>query len=478
MAIVQNGTNKYIDHPIIVDAAGSTPFTTVASGITAAVGLGLAAPTTVFIKSGTYTEDLTLVSGINLEGENEHTVIIDGAHTVPAAGTFKASHIKFAQTTPATNVFVEGGAGTCAIDIEHCIFYIDSGMAFNLVTSTGPIAIDNCSDISPANSIIDNTTGASAVTIKNSVLGSGAVAAAIGGTTTIISSHLHCSLDFQGTATSYVRNCSVTSDSVNEPQVSTNDTTTVYLSDSTINSGTAATLNVVDAGSTVYVCNCGLISTVAGGNLVIGAGTVQFDEATFWTAKGITVATPTYDSRVVTGSLQLDPTTTVGALYGTAGVVTSTAAMTDGQVLIGSTGVAPVLGTLTAGAGISVTNAAGTITVASTGSAIWTAMDADATLAVNTARINTKAAALLTATLPATAAVGTTLILQGSAVGANGWKIAQNAGQNIQVGNTSTTIGAGGSIASTDEGDGVSLVCTVADTTWNAFAVVGNLTIV
>ena len=478
MAIVQNGTNKYIDHPIIVDAAGSTPFTTVASGITAAVGLGLAAPTTVFIKSGTYTEDLTLVNGINLQGENEHTVIIDGAHTVPAAGTFKASHIKFAQTTPATNVFVEGGAGTCAIDIEHCIFYIDSGIAFNLVASTGPIAIDNCSDISPANSIIDNTTGASVVTIKNSVLGSGAVAAAIGGATTILSSHLHCSLDFQGTASSYVRNCSVTSDGVNTPQISTNDTTTVYLSDSTINSGTAATLNVVDAGSTVYVCNCGLISTVVGGNLVIGLGSVQFDEATFWTAKGITVTTPVYDSRVVTGSLQLDPTTTVGALYGAAGVVTSTAAMTDGQVLIGSTGVAPVLGTLTAGAGISVTNAAGSITVASTGSAIWTAMDADATLAVNTARINTKAAALLTATLPATAAVGTTIILQGSAAGANGWKIAQNALQNIQIGNTSTTIGAGGSIASTDDNDSISLVCTVADTTWNAFAVVGNLTIV
>jgi hypothetical protein len=68
--------------------------------------------------------------------------------------------------------------------------------------------------------------------------------------------------------------------------------------------------------------------------------------------------------------------------------------------------------------------------------------------------------------------------LQGSAVGANGWLIAQNAGQNIQVGNTSTTIGAGGSIASTDVGDGVSLVCTVADTTWNAFSVIGNLTIV
>jgi trimeric autotransporter adhesin len=47
--------------------------------------------------------------------------------------------------------------------------------------------------------------------------------------------------------------------------------------------------------------------------------------------------------------------------------IASTAAPTNGQILIGSTGKAPVLGTLTAGANISITNSAGAITIASTG---------------------------------------------------------------------------------------------------------------
>ncbi len=44
----------------------------------------------------------------------------------------------------------------------------------------------------------------------------------------------------------------------------------------------------------------------------------------------------------------------------------STAALTNGQILIGSTGAAPVAATLTAGAGIGIVNAAGSITISAT----------------------------------------------------------------------------------------------------------------
>lgn len=47
--------------------------------------------------------------------------------------------------------------------------------------------------------------------------------------------------------------------------------------------------------------------------------------------------------------------------------LTSTAAPTNGQILIGSTGKAPVLATLTAGDNISITNSAGSITIAAAG---------------------------------------------------------------------------------------------------------------
>ena len=48
------------------------------------------------------------------------------------------------------------------------------------------------------------------------------------------------------------------------------------------------------------------------------------------------------------------------------GAVVPLAEATDGQIPLGSTGNAPVLGTLTAGMGISITNAAGSVTVTNT----------------------------------------------------------------------------------------------------------------
>lgn len=58
------------------------------------------------------------------------------------------------------------------------------------------------------------------------------------------------------------------------------------------------------------------------------------------------------------------------------GVSSFTAAMTNGQVLIGSTGATPTPATLTAGAGITVTNSAGGITLASPGSVLISSVDA------------------------------------------------------------------------------------------------------
>jgi|GEM_PF-5395327 len=57
--------------------------------------------------------------------------------------------------------------------------------------------------------------------------------------------------------------------------------------------------------------------------------------------------------------------------------------LTDGQVLIGTTGGTPVAATLTAGSGIQITNAAGAITLAVTGSAL-TGQTASATTVVGT----------------------------------------------------------------------------------------------
>ena len=96
-------------------------------------------------------------------------------------------------------------------------------------------------------------------------------------------------------------------------------------------------------------------------------------------------------------------------------------------------------------------------------------------IAINTGYIADNAA-LCTLTLPATAAQGTIFRIAGN--GAGGWLLAQNASQTVKFGNAATTVGVGGSLASTDPGDALECLCVVANTTWRVLSAVGNLTIV
>lgn len=78
-------------------------------------------------------------------------------------------------------------------------------------------------------------------------------------------------------------------------------------------------------------------------------------------------------------------------------------------------------------------------------------------------------------TLPLTADIGDTIEV--AAINANGWKIAQNAGQQIQVRNTATTVGVTGSLASTAIGDTARIVCFAENTTWILLSHEGTLAV-
>jgi hypothetical protein len=85
-------------------------------------------------------------------------------------------------------------------------------------------------------------------------------------------------------------------------------------------------------------------------------------------------------------------------------------------------------------------------------------------------------ASLVTMTLPASAAVGDILRVAGLGVG--GWKIAQNASQVIHFGESDTTTGTGGSLASTHKYDAIHLVCVATNNQFVVLSSVGNITVV
>ena len=152
--------------------------------------------------------------------------------------------------------------------------------------------------------------------------------------------------------------------------------------------------------------------------------------------------------------------------------------LNDGQIYIGATSGHPIAENITAGTGINIANAANSITISATGGGVtWSTITA-ATLsaAINNGYVLNHAATPCVVTLPATAAIGSKIILKGLA-GSGGWTVTANTGQTIQFGNTSSS--SAGSFSSTNAGDSCELTCIVANTTWElSNAVSAGLTVV
>lgn len=93
----------------------------------------------------------------------------------------------------------------------------------------------------------------------------------------------------------------------------------------------------------------------------------------------------------------------------------------------------------------------------------WVVVTTSQTMSLNTGYI-ANGGALVTLQLPAVSEPGDQIAISG--YGAGGFLISQTAGQQIQIGNTATTVGAAGSVASTNRFDSLRLVCVVANTIW------------
>lgn len=163
---------------------------------------------------------------------------------------------------------------------------------------------------------------------------------------------------------------------------------------------------------------------------------------------------PTVPSTAITSGQVLVMNSTNGQV--------GTLTLTNGQLAIGSTGATPVAANITAGAGISIANGAGSITVSATGSGFAWA-DGSGAIAVVSNR-GYFITATSTATLPASPTEGdavsfivdTTQILTIQATGT----------QVIRVGNTVSA--AAGTCVSTLRGDAISLVYRSTGTAWIA----------
>src|SRR5215510_4599697 len=156
----------------------------------------------------------------------------------------------------------------------------------------------------------------------------------------------------------------ITFDVTESPEIAT-----TYAADSGSAVPVANTLNVV-GGSGITTSGVGdtLTISLSGGGTAIDSFTTDVAGPVLPDGSGNVAVTggQVFSSGVIANTLRLSVEATANTLlYGNGNNVAMSeiGPLTNGQVIIGSTGLAPVANTIIGGAGITVTNGAGTITV-------------------------------------------------------------------------------------------------------------------
>lgn len=169
--------------------------------------------------------------------------------------------------------------------------------------------------------------------------------------------------------------------------------------------------------------------------------------------------------------------TSNGVLLGNGtSAISALAALTNGQIIIGSTGSSPVPSTLTSGTSISISSIDGSITINDvTADVPWLVITL-AQVAVNRESYITNGIIPVVITLPLDGAssIGDQFAIT---TGTQQWVLAQNASDRIQIRNSTTTIGTLGSLASSALGDTI-YVIKRATNMWQVVSYIGTITVV
>jgi hypothetical protein len=430
-----NQLTNYGSYQYVVTGSNPGPFHTIQTAINQALADG--ATTTIFVQPGTYTENLTLYSGIDIQGSSEGQVTIIGLHTLPTTGTFTIANCYLVSDT---DIFNQADAGTTVVVLQNCTFALLSGYIFNLINWTGDLGITRCLDSSTSNSIINNDSGA-ALAISDSLVGAGTTTMAVTGVTTIDNSNIFCPITGTGNAVINIDAGSIIDGAIT---IATPATLSIY--NSRVTNGANPCITTTSVGLTTLE---NVILDCSGATAIAGTGQLELGEVVF-NDVSVIAGTITYANASLLGASNIN-LENVLFLKNSSG--------TAGQVLTSSGAATPPVWSNPV-------------------STFWQITTTDAvTMVPDNGYIPKNALGHLTTyTLPATSAVGTELEISG--FDTHLWTIAQNASQIVNVGSTATTTGVGGSITATSRYDAIRLVCVTSNTVWNLVSSVGNLSVV
>lgn len=278
---VNNSTNRYATSQIIVapTIAEGAMFTSIASAITYAAANGLK---NIFIKPGTYTENLTLPANINLTGFTGDSitplVTIVGKISCTDAGRRTISNIKLQSN--ADNILSVTGSAATAVNLQNCFLTISGATGINYTSSSSSSGIDivDCAGDVASNHALFVSSGAGGIAFYRCIFtGSGWTTTASTTSVSVVSFNqgttIRGALSCSGTGFFvFSQNSNINSSIANTTTLTTSGTAITVINNAVFSSGTASAISI-GAGTTVKITECSIDSSNA--NIITGAGTLE-----------------------------------------------------------------------------------------------------------------------------------------------------------------------------------------------------------
>jgi hypothetical protein len=408
-------------------------FQSINSAITAAVQDGASAsqPALIYVTPGNYAENLFFQPYVYVvgygTGYSEAVVVTGQASNGLNPGTYFFANLTFKNT--GSTLLFGGQANNVKFYIENCKFETSgNGTTITISYENAIVQFINC--------LIQNTGGNQAIdlqdgflTIANSIVRSSATSTFSSGTATFLNSILDESYSISScNSTFYGCFCDAKAQTF---------------------------INV--ASSTLQLFNCVINSTSANGFAInqTSGSTIIYGNLIFpGTAKKIVDTFTALPQTIECGNLSFDGGYTTNSV--------------DGGLWIGSATGVPKAAQLTAGSGITITNAANSITIASTGSGGGTTWQSISTQTQAQAGNGYFITAATTLVLPASPTNGETIQVVSKLTSGNVFIDANQ--KTISGGVVSGNTGA----SSTQVGDTMTLVYDATSQSWNATSMIGS----
>lgn len=278
-------------------------YTTIASAIAAAQGTGI--NSTIFLQPGTYTENITLVPGINLCAFDcdafTPNVTIAGTLTLTTAGTVSISGIRL-QTNAAAFLAVTGAAAS-NIRLIDCYLNCtnNTGITFSAANTSARIDIINCTSELVTTGIglfAHSSTGALVLYgLQGANDGLSTTASTCSaGNLSILNSVINFPITYSSGSIGSHSRSTFDNSPTNTTSVALIGTSIVGGFACTYNSGTASSISA-GVGTAFTLINSSIFSSNT--NAITGAGTIAFSAVTF-NGSSSTINTTTQTPLVIT----------------------------------------------------------------------------------------------------------------------------------------------------------------------------------